>query len=272
MAACFLLVTSVLLVPSFIWGSAATPFLLLSQVSTLLAVTVSVYLARRWLDRGSFSSLGLRLGRTALIDLLVGFAIAGVLIATIYLIEWGFGWLEFEGFSWQTESIAQVTAGAAVMLLVFLAISWQEELLHRGYWLQNIEEGLNLPWAVLLSSAFFSITHLGNPNFSTAAAFGLLAGGIFLAYGYIRTRQLWLPIGLHIGWNFFEGTVFGFPVSGLSGLPKIVRQTVDGPVLVTGGAFGPEAGLVLLPGLLVGGLLIRFYTRNRQPEPSFEAA
>ncbi len=243
-----------------------SPWLLLSQVSSVLAVTASVYIARRWLDRKTFSSLGLRWNRAALQDMVVGFLIAGAVIGTIYLLEWGGGWLTFRGFAWQDDSLAGgatgVTTGVLVMLLVFLTVSWQEELLHRGYWLQNVEEGLNLFSGVLISSIFFSLTHLANPNFSPAAVLGLVAGGIFLAYGYIRTRQLWLPLGLHTGWNFFESTVFGYPVSGMSGLPRLIHQDVSGPELLTGGKFGPEAGLLLLPGLLLGSLLVYLYTRR----------
>jgi membrane protease YdiL (CAAX protease family) len=80
---------------------------------------------------------------------------------------------------------------------------------------------------------------------------GLVAAGLFLAYAYVITRQLWLPIGLHIGWNFFEGNVFGFPVSGLETF-KLITLRVHGPELWTGGAFGPEAGLIVFPALLLG--------------------
>ena len=83
-----------------------------------------------------------------------------------------------------------------------------------------------------------------------------------MAYGYLRTRQLWLPIGIHIGWNFFEGVVFGFPVSGM-GNYRLLRITVTGPELWTGGAFGPEAGLVLIPALLLGTLMIYVFTHRR---------
>jgi hypothetical protein len=140
-------------------------------------------------------------------------------------------------------------------------VGWQEELLARGYWLQNLAEGLNPIWAVLISSVLFALGHLLNPNVSWNAILGLVFAGIFLAYGYLRTRQLWLPIGLHIGWNFFEGTVFGFQVSGLTEMPQLIRQVVQGPELVTGGLFGPEAGLVVLPAMALGVLLIFGYTR-----------
>jgi hypothetical protein len=91
----------------------------------------------------------------------------------------------------------------------------------------------------------------------------LILAGVFLGYGYTSTRQLWLPIGLHTGWNFFEGTVFGFPVSGMADFPSLIHITVKGPILLTGGAFGPEAGLVILPALGLGALLVYLYTKRR---------
>jgi hypothetical protein len=155
-----------------------------------------------------------------------------------------------------------VLVSTLAVLFAFILVGWQEELLSRGYWLQNLRDGLNLVWGVLISSAFFALGHAANPNASWEAMLGLFAGGLFLAYGYVRTRKLWLPIGLHIGWNLFEGTIYGFPVSG-SPFFTLVRQTVHGPEWITGGDFGPEAGLIILPALLVGVGLIYLYTRDR---------
>jgi hypothetical protein len=158
-----------------------------------------------------------------------------------------------------------VLSGLTTALLLFVLVGWQEELVSRGYWLQNLTEGLNRTWGVIISSALFALAHLGNPNASWAAVLGILAAGLLFAYGYLRTGHLWLPIGLHTGWNFFEGTVFGYPVSGLSGLYQLVRQSVKGPALLTGGPFGPEAGLVLLPAVLLGALGVFIYGRSRLP-------
>ena len=141
-------------------------------------------------------------------------------------------------------------------------MGWNEELLSRGYQLQTIASGLNLFWGVIISSAVFGLLHLGNPNATWVSAAGIFFAGVYLAYGYIRTGQLWLSIGLHIGWNFFEGVVFGFPVSGLD-IYALTRINVQGPELWTGGAFGPEAGLIVLPSLILGAFLIYLYTRRR---------
>lgn len=235
-------------------------FLALNQVVEIFAVTLSVYVARRFLDKRSFSSLGLQFDRWTGIDIFAGIIITFFMMGLIYLIEWGIGWLTFDGFAWETDGLLTVLGGTLGMFVIFIFVGWNEELLSRGYHLQTIASGLNLFWGVVISSAIFGLLHLGNPNATWVSAAGIFFAGVFLAYGYLTTKQLWLPIGLHIGWNFFEGVVFGFPVSGLD-IYRLLRITVEGPVLWTGGAFGPEAGLVVLPGLLLGAALIYAYTR-----------
>ena len=228
----------------------------------LVATTASVYIARRWLDKRSFVSLGLRISRRTWQDILAGIVIAGSLMGLVYLIEWATGWLTFNGFAWQVDPWSVVLREVLTFIVVFALVAWNEELLSRGYHLQTLESGLNTFWAVFLSSAVFGVMHLGNPNATWVSALGILLAGVFLAYGYLVTRQLWLPIGLHLGWNFFEGVGFGVPVSGLDIYP-ITRITVSGPELWTGGAFGPEAGLIIIPALAVGAGLIWLYSKQR---------
>jgi len=244
------------------WRS-STLLLAGSQAILILAFTLSVVIARHFFDRRSFASLGLQWNKHTLGDLLVGFSIPGLMMGAIYLIEWGAGWLSFEGYAWQFEPLSEVMIEFFIMLGVFVVVSWQEELLSRGYWFQNLSEGLNPVWGVAISSILFALLHLVNPHMSVSAGLGLFAAGIFLAYARVRSGQLWLAMGLHTGWNFFEGTVFGFSVSGLENLSPLIVQSVAGPELFTGGAFGPEAGLVLLPALLVGAVLVYGYTKNR---------
>lgn len=237
--------------------------MLANQIFQLFAFTGSIYLARRLLDRRSFVSLGLRWDRDAIRDIVVGIGIAAAMMALIFVIHWAVGWLTFESFTWQSREGGFVLQQTLVALLIFTLVGWSEELLSRGYHLQTIASGLNRFWGVLLSSAVFAVLHLANPNATWNGAAGILLAGLFLAYGYLRTEQLWLPIGLHIGWNFFEGVVFGFPVSGLNTF-SLIQIDVAGPTILTGGAFGPEAGLVLLPGMLLGTALVWLYTRSEE--------
>jgi membrane protease YdiL (CAAX protease family) len=239
--------------------------LLISGISTLLAVTLSVILARRFLDRRGLASLGLRrlhASRTgAARDLAFGFLLAGAMMALIFVLELALGWTHFERFTWLAAG-REPGWRVAGWLVLFLLVGWYEELLSRGYWLANLRDGLNTPLAVLLTAAAFALLHGSNPNSSWLSTAGLFFAGLWFAYGVIGSRGLWLPIGAHIGWNIFEGVVFGFPVSGLQ-TAHLIEQTASGPALWTGAAFGPEAGLVLLPALALGALGIRLYTKNR---------
>ncbi len=236
-------------------------FYLLSITIQLIAILLTVFIARRLLDRRSFGSLGLTINRQAIWDLLTGIAISGIIMEVIFLLELAFGWLKVESFAWQLPPSAPVWGGVAIWLFAFVLVGFQEELLCRGYWLQNIADGTNVFWGVLFSSVMFAALHSENPNISWVAIVGLVFTGAFMAFGYVTTRQLWLPIGLHIGWNIFEGPIFGFQVSGLENLPRLINQTVSGPEIITGGAFGPEAGLIVLPGLALGAGLIWLYAR-----------
>lgn len=257
------ILVGIFLFPLAFLGIDITGDMLWLQLFQIVAVTLSVFLARRLLDRRSIRSLGLEVDRRALLDLLAGFAITFLMMGSIFLFELGMGWLSFEGFAWQVDGTMLVLTEVLLALFTFVLVGWSEELLSRGYHLQTLASGLNLFWGVLLSSAVFGVLHLGNPNNEAKLmiAAGITLAGVFLAYGYLATRQLWLPIGLHIGWNFFEGVGFGFPVSGMQTY-ALTRVSITGPEMLTGGAFGPEAGLVLLPGLAVGTLLVFAYVKH----------
>ena len=194
--------------------------------------------------------------------MLIGILIPFFQIGLVFAIEISLGWTKFDGFAWQNETTPKILTGLGLWLAIFLIGGWQEELLSRGYHLQNLESGLNLFWAVLISSSVFGFLHIFNNGASWISTLGIILAGLFLALPFILTRRLWLSIGVHIGWNFFEGVVFGFPVSGLNTF-QLLRHTVSGPELWTGGIFGPEAGLLVIPALLLGSALIIIYTRYR---------
>jgi hypothetical protein len=236
--------------------------LLAGEAINLLGVTVSVYLARRFLDRRPFRSLGLERAGAGR-GLLFGVVLAGLMMGFIYVVESALGWLRFTGMAWQTQDATAVLGNTLLWLVIFVIVGWQEELLSRGYWLRNLIDGLNVPLAALLSSLGFSLLQLNNPNVSWTAIAGLVATGLWFAFAALVTKQLWVPIGAHIGWNFFEATVFGFPVSGMDTF-GVIRQAPTGPVVWTGGAFGPEAGLIVLPALALGALAVWWvYGRRR---------
>jgi len=233
--------------------------MLISEGVSFFAITASVFLARRKLDNRPIQSLGLNFSKKLVPDLLAGFLIASLSLAFIFSLEYLLGWVGNFSFTWNVQSPESEIFGTLLALSIFILVGWNEELLSRGYHLQAITSGTNLPAGVLISSVIFGVLHLFNPNATLISSIGIFLAGLFLSIGYIRTRQLWLSIGLHIGWNFSEGVLFGFPVSGWNGF-QLTKAAISRPVLWTGGAFGPEGGLILLPGLLLGALLIYLYT------------
>jgi uncharacterized protein len=144
--------------------------------------------------------------------------------------------------------------GNAALLFFFVAVF--EEVLFRGIVFRLLEQGLGTWVALALSALLFGFLHFANPGATLLSALALaLEAGLLLAASYVATRSLWVPIGLHTAWNFFEGPVYGARVSGL-GLPSLLDARFDGPQWLTGGAFGPEAGL---PAVVLGGLLGVFF-------------
>lgn len=228
----------------------------------LVSMTLAVYVARRWLDRRSFSSLGLALNRDAPRQLLVGALLGVGLQAFVFAVELAAGWLTVERLGWRGPfGVIEGLLGAAV---VFLVVAWNEELLTRGYLFQNVEASLDTAVALVTTSLVFGALHIVNPNASIIAAVGVSFAGVLLAAAYLVTRSLWLPIGLHLGWNYGEGPIFGFPVSGLDA-GGLITHHVSGPLLITGGAFGPEAGLISIAAELVGIAVLYAWWRRGAP-------
>lgn len=233
---------------------------LLFTVAAFVAAVGTVYVFRRWLDRASVPSLGLDWSRPWLGELLAGFLVGGVLMSLIVAVEALTG-----GYAFVPGRVAggAIVSSLGLSLVVLLLVGIQEEVVSRGYVLQNLEHDWGLPVAILVSSILFATAHLGNPAASITSMVGLIAAGVLLAAGYVATRALWLPIGLHWSWNLFEGPVYGFAVSGLPANGLLEARPV-GPDWLTGGAFGPEASLVAVGVEALGTVALLAWAARRQ--------
>jgi membrane protease YdiL (CAAX protease family) len=239
----------------------------------LIIVVLVTCLAAWWLDRRSLADYGLRLDRIWWLDFGFGLSLGAMLMTLIFVVEWLVGWLVITGL--MQVGLPGVSFATAILgaLLLFVVVGITEELLARGYHLRNMAEGFNLSppgstgalaLAWLLSSSFFGLLHIFNPNATWQSTLALMAAGLFLGLGYVLTGSLAIPIGLHITWNFFQGNLFGLPVSGNtfdSATVFAIQQR--GPPLWTGGAFGPEAGLLGMFALVLGALLTMLWVRWR---------
>lgn len=163
------------------------------------------------------------------------------------------------GLSWGSLGGFLATAGAMA------AVAVAEEILFRGVVFRIVEERTGTVVASIVSALLFGAAHLVNADATLLGALSIaITGGTLTAAAYIATRSLWLPIGLHFGWNFLQAGVFGVTVSGTA--PHgLLQTTLSGPSLLTGGAFGPEAGLfALLVCLVAISVLLRRAARTGQ--------
>lgn len=135
-------------------------------------------------------------------------------------------------------------SGALALVGFMAAVAVTEELLFRGVLFRIVEERTGTWIALLLTGVVFGLAHLPNPDAGLWGATAIaIEAGFMLAACYVATRSLWLPIGLHFGWNFAAGGIFGTAVSGTGQPDGLLDATTSGPALLTGGAFGPEGSL-----------------------------
>ena len=200
-----------------------------------------------FVDRTSLRSLGLQT-RGWLAKLAAGWGLGTLLQLFIFAALGIAGWLTVERADWQPVDFG-------VSIVSCIIISFNEELSFRGYILQRLAQAWGLPAAVIVSSLIFAMVHVLNPNVQPLAMVSLFVAGLLLACAYLVSRSLWLPIGLHIGWNLAEMHLLGFAGSGAPE-PALVRSVVTGPEVMTGGAFGPEGGLVGLTATLTGIIIL----------------
>ena len=230
--------------------------------ATLGATTI----AARWISRRPFGDYGFHFGRAWVVDLAFGLALGALLMTGIFLVERAAGWITVTEWFFTNHPTGSFVAGWGAPVILFLCVGIYEELLTRGFFLREVAEGIRFGRldrrlavlaAYLISSLVFGLLHADNPNATAVSTGNLIIAGIFLGLPYVLTGELALSIGLHITWNFFQGNVFGFPVSGLavSNTTLAVIQQ-GGPELWTGGDFGPEAGIMGLLALALGSALI----------------
>jgi hypothetical protein len=236
--------------------------LLLFSIIQLPAVLAITFFFRRFLDRRSFISLGFELRRGWMWDVVFGVALGFLLIGFVFLAQWGMGLLELEGFAWQVRPPGAIVLSLSVYILLFSTAAFHEEIVFRGYILQNLREGWGTLASVAVSSLLFGLFHSLNPHASPIALMNIAINGAAFSYAYLITDSLWLPIAFHFSWNFFEGPIFSFPISGFVFEGLLLTQVGDAGSLITGKPFGPEGGLVGAMANLLGFLILRLWAKR----------
>ncbi len=210
-------------------------FLLLLKIIEFFALMFCLWLFMKFIDRKPLMSLGLKYEGFQQ-DFKFGLILGAGLIAIGFFSLFILGYVRVESFSFPFLDIV-------LYFILFVVVAFHEEIMLRGYILRSLMESMNRYLALAISSLIFMTVHLLNPNISFLGAVNLFLAGIVLGIYYVHKSNLWLPIGMHLTWNFFQGPIFGFEVSGIKS-QSLIKQTVNGSDLITGGKFGFEASLL----------------------------
>ncbi|EDP98633.1 CPBP family intramembrane glutamic endopeptidase, partial [Shewanella benthica] len=234
-----------------------TLFMFLQLVVMLFVIAIF----RKFVDRKSILSLGLEFSGYKM-DLLKGLVWGAGLIAVGFLFLYAFDFIfiinvDLGGIKW----LSYIT--------LFAIIAFNEEILIRGYVLTNLMASMNKYWALIWSSIIFLLIHLSNDNMTFISIVNLLLAGIMLGIYTIHKSNLWFPLGMHFSWNFFQGPILGFAVSGLK-VESVISQEITGNRLITGGQFGFEGSLLLTLMMIVSTLLIHIkYINTLTPSRNY---
>jgi membrane protease YdiL (CAAX protease family) len=153
------------------------------------------------------------------------------------LLMWWSGHVSWVDIAWDPSSLF-VSFGLMAL------IAYSEELVFRGYVLANLMESFPNKWvALIVSSVLFAGFHFTAPGIHTLAFLNLFIAGCLLGVNYLYTRNLWFSFFFHLSWNFFQGPILGFRVSGLS-FPSLLVTETKGDLFITGGDFGLEGSIL----------------------------
>jgi len=219
-----------------------SPVMLLMTVFQVAGSFLALWIATKFIDRKPLMSIGLTVKDKAN-EMLIGLGFALAFIGGLFFVLWLLGAITITGYVGFKPGVFIVS------MMLFLA-AFDEELIFRGYVLNNMMDSSSRWVALAGSSALFALMHAGNPSVwsNWVPMTELFAAGFILGISYTFTKNLWFPTFFHFGWNFFQG-LFGFEISGINvDSWKMISHESTGnvPDIVSGGAFGIEGSVITL--------------------------
>lgn len=230
------------------------PILVINEAIMLVSVFLSAWIVL-WLRKHPLTNLGLSVKGWGK-DLFAGMAFAAMLYVVGFGISLLTGAVQVTGVNFQPASLL-------LSFTFFLLVAIAEELAVRGFVLgRMLDGGVNKYWALVLSSLLFSLMHIFNPNFAFLPFLNIFLAGLLLGASYLFTRNLCFPITLHWFWNWLQGPVLGYEVSGNNFGTSLLTLHWSQANILNGGTFGFE-GSIICTGLLIAGtlLIIRHYVK-----------
>lgn len=190
-------------------------------------------------------------------DLLLGFAIGSISMVLVFLIVITFG-KAILVYSILTPKWDKFILSD---LILFILVGFAEEIVCRGYIVTILNEVETKYMTAFISSAIFALMHILNPSVTLLSLINIFLVGLLLCYMRFKFKNLWVSIGYHIAWNYFEGTVFGFQVSGTVQKSIYETQYIQ-PNIINGGLFGPEGGLAVTFVIILSFIILNYFPKQ----------
>lgn len=238
---------------------------LLSLLITLFSfvfISLLVFFRVKVIEKRSLSSIGFNKNNW-LKKYSLGFLIGLAMMSIIVLILLPFGYITVDKNPIQPVGVSAI-ASVLVILFGWIIQGATEEIVTRGWLLNILSTKYNIGVGLLISSTLFGLMHLTNPNVNYIAVINIILVGLFYGLYVIKTNDLWAVCGMHSAWNFAQGNLFGFEVSGLDvSVGSLIDLNLVGSDFVTGGIFGPEAGITATFILLASIGILLFIDKKR---------
>lgn len=182
--------------------------------------------------------LKLETNKDTLKNIAGGIGIGFIAMLCIYLIE-----LQFDLIG--CKAVTGLGTGFPLFLAELVLGAFGEELMFRGFMLNGIIHiSKSKILAVVVTSVLFGLAHAGNPNATTLSIVSNALGGLMYSVAFILCDSIWLSFAIHFSWNFFQGPIFGFPVSGMNFGGIVTQQILSDKLWLFGGQYGPEGGII----------------------------
>ncbi|MBL6648753.1 MAG: CPBP family intramembrane metalloprotease [Flavobacteriaceae bacterium] len=227
-------------------------FMIILEYIMIFFMIIMLWAIMNYIDKENFIDIGLQV-KGRLKDFNFGLFIGLIIMGFAYFFLLLINELVFVKIDFDLYKIL-------LSIVLFIGVSVFEEIIFRGYVLKNLLESFNPFVALFISSLFFSLIHVANPNVTLLGLSNIFLAGIFLGISYVFTKNLWFPIALHFSWNFFQA-MFGFKVSGLDSYSIIDFNIVENNSL-NGGEFGFESSILSLFIILVSIIFIWRYFKS----------
>ncbi len=215
---------------------------LLCELLTFGFMSLLVFYRVRKIEKRKLSTLGL--SKNNFLDkYLVGFSLGLLEMLLVVVILFIFGFLTIEKAQVQPIGIKAI-GNILIILIGWIIQGATEEIVTRGWLMNVLSARYNVKLGLIVSSTLFGLMHLLNPNVNYIGILNIILVGFLFGIYVLRTNDLWGVCGMHSAWNFAQGNIFGFEVSGLNvQVGSLIDLNLKGNEIITGGAFGPEAGL-----------------------------